>query len=471
MKTLLIVTEFYPPCIQFASPTRRMEGFVRYLPEFGWRPIVLNRQCSCLSANIISSGGENVDELMAPQHDNKVWLNELKHSLNQRRSLVIRIRCRANKDYNFFRYLSYATGSRFDDRHAMDEPLLKEVEFKKSLLFTGLSLVLQILRKMSALWMLWKTDPTDWENESLRFAKHIAAMTQVDAVLSSFPPIVHHRIGYRIAKKLQVPWVADFRDSINRWLNGMPRAVLHFNGGFLKKASLTSYVTPQEASRDKSFQSIRTSIIENGFLEEDILQAKKKVLINKDLFVIRYLGSANSDQDTINKFYDGFKLFLNQTNMNPRKIKFEYYGQSWKKREAEARDPDFKGTVTSYETCEKQTALQLMASANVLLLLILPEFEGCPGGKLYEYLGVEKPILAVGWKETYVKNVLKRTKSGVIASSPTEIANTLRAWSDEYFKTGTIYCGFDHVEIMKYSRRKKTEDLARELDRIVTRSN
>ena len=83
------------------------------------------------------------------------------------------------------------------------------------------------------------------------------------------------------------------------------------------------------------------------------------------------------------------------------------------------------------------------------------------GGKVYEYLRLKKPILALVPEKGEAPELIEKTRSGqVIAPSQTaKIVQTLNDWVNQYPE-------FDFVGIENYSRERQAESFLKLLNKV-----
>lgn len=105
------------------------------------------------------------------------------------------------------------------------------------------------------------------------------------AIMSTFPIATAHRIGLSLQKRSGLPWIADFRDSMTE--PGYPRDPLTWKISrrleeqvvkHCAKAVFTTEPTRQMyAERYPEYDDSRWSVIENGFDEENFLDAEAEL--------------------------------------------------------------------------------------------------------------------------------------------------------------------------------------------------
>ncbi len=106
-------------------------------------------------------------------------------------------------------------------------------------------------------------------------------------------------------------------------------------------------------------------------------------------------------------------------------------------------------------------ALQLQYNAQLLLLVEMnrPEIKTIIPGKLFEYLSLRRPIIALGPEGSDIKTIIDETDSGCFFSYTEEVdlkRQLLRYF--EAFQEGRL--SQKSVNIEKYSRRELTKRLA-----------
>ena len=84
--------------------------------------------------------------------------------------------------------------------------------------------------------------------------------------------------------------------------------------------------------------------------------------------------------------------------------------------------------------------MRLQSKADVLLLLQWnsPSEAGNIPGKLFEYLGARRPILALGYPEGEMARIIQERAAGFFSNDPPAIAERLEAWRQEKRKAGHI---------------------------------
>ncbi len=463
MRTVLIITEVFPPCENMTSSSKRLTGFAKYLPEFGWAPIVLNLQCNCVQEKSLKNDQPWAESFFLNDKSDMKILKDKVSGWTRKFPLIIRVSPKMGRIRGLWQFVAALTGSRFrfDDHFGS---FSRDQRVKKASIF--LRYPLTPLRKMLS-WMSNLTwDHTDWVNKGTKIANILCEALSIDVVLSTSPNLVNHVIAYRVTKKRHIRWAADLRDSIAIKHREFTRFPMSYRIRFLRKASCFVHVTPEEAERDRGILGGKKNfVIENGFLEEEIMDLKNVRPDVQNIFILRYLGVVDSFSQ-LDLFLTGFREFINKHSSKPLYIRFEYYGHSFEKVRELVKLFDLESYSAVNPNVSFKESISLMGSSTVLIQPIDARYPGCPGGKFYEYLGVQRPILATGTAEPYVESILANTGAGTAAHSPTEIAQVLGAWYAQFLQAGEISLKVNPDEIMKYSRRVSTRKLAEALSSL-----
>ena len=458
-KNFILITQSYPPCRFSTAAQNRLLGFARYLPEFGLSPIVINRQCRCGMEKAMEKNEWLVTREILTKKDFHAQLHRHLLERDPAKPFVIRYVSQPSLAFRVWRWAAFRTGV----RQSYTGHYFPAVSFTPEIFSRDLKWAAWVLiRKFSALMIRLGFEEADWTAQGTAIAKSVSDRISLHAVMSSYPVFSDHRIAYRIARAKRLPWIADFRDALFRRKELWLRAGRLFRSGFLKKADVTLHVTPQEKSRDRIRLGRRSEVVENGFLEEEIREASSRASKNTDSFTIRYLGRMYQPlhRKSMDIFFEGFGLFLKKSALKPGQAVLEVYGLASHCFREKADHFGLSPWLKTFGQVPHMRALDLMASAAALVLPVHPRLPGCPGSKFYEYLGMCRPVLAVGGPEDYVEGILRRTGTGRMANGFDQVASILESWYQEVRSTGDVRLAYDREEILKYSRRNQAKKLA-----------
>jgi len=255
-----------------------------------------------------------------------------------------------------------------------------------------------------------------WIRDGVPALRDLLASGRYDAVLSTSPPESAHAI-VALANGARVPWVADFRDLWRRdhlWRTSPVRVAADsiLESAALRGASaITTVSQPYVRLLQRRYPGRHVAAIPNAF---DAAEWSEVPFERSDLFRIVYAG----------QFYDGRspELLLRTLEsliarrLLPRsRVRFDVYGctERWL-RDLIARY-NLEGVVHIHALIPRSEVMRRLRRANLLLLALWnhPSEEGMYTGKVFEYLGARRPIIAVdGPQVSVIDDLLERTGAG-----------------------------------------------------------
>lgn len=310
----------------------------------------------------------------------------------------------------------------------------------------------------------------------------------VDLIYSTSPPATAHVVAWRLARRLKRPWVVDFRDP---WIEeppelGAPNGVLYRRiDKWLERqvvAASTHIVTTTDALRETlatrypNVAPERFTVIPNGYDEADFSNLSAAGSTKSGHFLMMHAGSINPHFRDPVPLINAIRSAADGGHIDPKHVCLRFlgggaYGDSDRIKAAIA-SARLTGSVEFVPRLPYSETLGQLATADVLLLLQASEdTRGLVPAKVYEYLRLQKPMLALvlGGETT---RLLEKTGGGVAVDPAdhshlaSEITRFYRAWQDR----ATNREPADLAVVRRYDRRALTRDLAATFDAIVSRS-
>lgn len=262
-----------------------------------------------------------------------------------------------------------------------------------------------------------------WVRPSTRYLKKIIEAEKIDVVITTGPPHSMHLIGYRLKKhfKENINWIADFRD---------PWTTIDFydmlqvgkradnKNKKLEKQVMTTCNTliSVSASWGKVYEDLgatNVKIITNGFDADDYFQPSS---FKTDKFIITHLGSINADRNPV-ALWQALQALNQENELFKNTCKVRLIGTVHPSVFESVRNLELSSNVEFIENKPHKTALELLTNGHVSLLLLnnVKNIDGIIPGKLFEYIGVGNPILAIGKKEGDTGSIINENNLGVIA--------------------------------------------------------
>jgi glycosyltransferase involved in cell wall biosynthesis len=162
-------------------------------------------------------------------------------------------------------------------------------------------------------------------------------------------------------------------------------------------------------------------------------------------------------------FFDAVRLLLEREKHLEAIIKIHLVGEYRKEELQGVKDLIARGIVLYHGFVERSQSLAFQRAADLLLIVTEPERRSMVTAKIFEYLYVGKPILALTYK-TVLEDIIKETKSGWIVHphQPEAIADLLgKIITDTEFYHSIQP---DGEKIQQYSIKSQVEKLNRLLE-------
>ena len=423
MKKVLIITYYWPP--SGGAGVQRWLKFTKYLPEFGWVPIVLTVE------------------------ENQASYAQLDPSLLKEISPELRIyKTKTFEPYNFYRKLS----------NKKEIPYGGFSNQKKITLFEKFS---RLVRGN-----LFIPDPRmGWNCYALKKALELINNEQIEVVITSGPPHSTHLIGNKIKNLTGIRWIADFRDP---WTDIFYYKELYHSklAGWidkrLEKKILTQadqIITVSEEIRKLLLQKIpdsngKIAVIPNGYDEADF---EKAAAVSNEQFTITYCGTIATGY-RITHFVEAIFL-LPDSVKNQIKIRFVGNISEEILKLFDRKNLGSRIEVLGYLPHEQ--AVSQMKGASLLLMAIpdSPDNKGIVTGKFFEYLAANRPILAIGPIGGEVDKLIKKCTAGKLFSY--EAAEEMQHFILECFEKERVKKNSGETTgTEKYTRRNLTKELA-----------
>lgn len=308
------------------------------------------------------------------------------------------------------------------------------------------------------------------------FASHrirsLIKSTQFHAIYSTSPPVTAHRL----AARFDFPWVADFRDY---WTIGdgiyapssrLMRRYQAIMAQITEKAAGIITVSEPIAESIRNAASVenrvKVRVIPNGFDPADFQGVEP---FEFKYFTICYLGNLNSKRSPDNLLMV-LKKMLKEDSSLKSKIRLLFVGKHFDLK-LPPLDPTMREIVQFKDYQSHTSTLSHALGAGALLLLLSDESSpGVMTGKVFEYLGAGKPILAIVPRHVAVHGLLQGMPDCYLArpDSPEEIeAAITRILAEHLDRSAAETAHKDIPDYLRlYTRKYETEQLAQLLDEI-----
>ena len=425
-KKLLIITYYWPPA---GGPgVQRWLKFVKYLPDFDVQPIVFvpeNPTYPIVDSNLVAEVSDKAIILKTPIFE----------------------------PYQLASFLSKNKAKKISSGIIPNQK--KQSFLEKVMLWVRGNLFIPDARVF-------------WVKPSVAYLEKYIRENEIDIIITSGPPHSLHLIGLELKQKMNLKWLADFRD---------PWTTI----GYHKSLRLSQYA----AKKHKQLESQVLNSADTIIVTSKTTKAEFKALTTKPIEVITNgFDVEKVDKQSLDTKFSLAHIGSFLSERNPKIV--------WESLvELCTEIPDFKshleikliGAISQevLDTIEQfglnsflnnlgyvshAEAVAHQRKSQVLLLIEInsEETKSILPGKLFEYMVSERPILAIGPKDSDFAEIITNTNSGVFFeySEKAKLKQTIQEYYNQFLE-GKLQS--HAVGLQQYSRKNLTQQLVELLRR------
>ena len=374
MKKALIITYYWPPA---GGPgVQRWLKFVKYLPEFEIEPIVYTPE---------NPSYPIVDESLTEEVSDDVTI----------------IKQPINEPYKIANLVSKGGSQNISKGMIPSES--KQNFIQKFMLYIRGNYFIPDARK-------------NWVKPSVEFLSKYISEHNIDTVITTGPPHSLHLIGLQLKEIYGVTWLADFRDP---WTTIGYHKKLRLNAVSKKKHKalekkvlqsadqiiVTSFITKAEFER---ITPKPVQVITNGY--DHKLETGVK-LDNK--FTLSHIGSLLTERNP-EMLWKVLRELSIENNSFRSMLQINLVGTVSREILMRLDSYDLNEFLNLKGYVSHDEAIKYQCKSQVLLLLEIDSEETrcIIPGKLFEYLVSNRPIVAIGPKDSDVEQILLETNTG-----------------------------------------------------------
>ncbi|CAD7812099.1 hypothetical protein CHRY9390_02464 [Chryseobacterium aquaeductus] len=425
-KKILIITYYWPPA---GGPgVQRWLKFAKYLPEFGWKPIIFipeNPSYPLIDESLMKDVPKDLEIIKT-----KIWEPyQLAEKLNK-----------SNK------------------------------KFKAGQFDVGNN---QSWKSKLSIWVRGNFFIPDarvfWVSPSVKFLEQYLKINNIDVVVTSGPPHSMHLIGLNLKKKFpNLKWIADFRDPWTeisyykhlKLTNKSDKKHRQLESEVFKNADITLATSYTDAENFRK-NGANALCITNGFDESDSSNSQNLKTSNSPTkFTLSYIGVLEQLRNPENlwKVLDDLVKANREFAEN---FRLKFVGRIDDKILDSIENSALNKHIENLGYLSHEKAVSEMANSSMLLITNFPNesSKGIIPGKIFEYLATEKQIISFGPNDADVSKILDETKAGKHFGY--QDSESIRAFILEKFnlwKSGNLLENTQNIE--QFSRRNLTKQLS-----------
>ena len=309
-----------------------------------------------------------------------------------------------------------------------------------------------------------------WKAPAVEAASEIIENESIDAILSTSSPITSHIIAHELKEKYDIPWVADLRDlwNLNPYINHT-FIRRHFEKRLEMKTfrNVDALTTTTQLAKEtlKGIHPTKKIItVVSGFDPEDF--EKTKQTRHSEKLTLMYAGSLYGGKRDPSILFDSISQLIKENKIDPNKIVVDFYGDETNLAEL-SRKYDIEGNVTIHGRITQSEVLQHQMNSDVLLLISwMSESEKMfIPGKVYDCIGCRKPILSIVYREGSLKDLIDKTDIGYHVSDVGDCKKAIYDYYTKYNKEELKYSGNEFAD--EYSLKNTAKNFSQILEGII----
>jgi glycosyltransferase involved in cell wall biosynthesis len=446
-----VIAYRFPP--QGGGGVQRTLKFVKYLPQFGWLPVV-----------------HTVRNPYWPVRDDTL-LAEVPPEVDVYRTLTVEFERLQGATGSL---LSGTAGGRGSGHRGDSGPLRR----RSPLIRLGKALAQVVHQRL-----LLPDPQIAWILPAFVKSLYIIQKAGVSLIYTSSPPNSMQILGLLLKRVTTLPWVADFRDP---WTEGVRRLQAYqrnrtrqrleeaWERSVIARADhvviTTDKTLEQFAGKYPRVSTAKFSVITNGFDPADFsLDPTASSLLNPQEFNLTLTGNMEAMFDAV-PFFRAVRELLDEDDDIRSHLRVNFVGTKQGKYNEYIRQHQLDSHVRYIAYVPHAISLQYLAESDVLFLCQIPVYESAStklSGKLFEYLYMRKPVLALTLPGLTAE-ILSRSGLGVVVDPNDQlgIRQAIRTLYRQH-KAKQAHPIADEAYLDGFNRISQTQDLSRIFNQLV----
>lgn len=267
-----------------------------------------------------------------------------------------------------------------------------------------------------------------WIKPSVRFlSNYLKNHPEITTIISTGPPHSTHLIALRLKEKLNVKWIADFRDpwtQIDFYKDLLPGKRADAKHKKLEKLVLTKAdevvtVSNSCASGLNEIVNRKIHVVTNGYNFPEFDSTKVQL---DEKFTISHFGSMPFTRNP-QVLWNVLKKLISENQLFKESLKIKLIGSvDYQVLDAIATS-QLKEHIELTPPIPHNESIALQRTSQLLLLVAnnSGNVKGILTGKFFEYLGAKRPIIAIGEKGSDLNVIVDETECGCFVDYENEV--------------------------------------------------
>jgi len=411
-RNVLVVAYYFPP--MGLSGVQRTLKYVKYLPQFGWQPTVLT-----VTPTGYFAQDYTLLEEINPLHIEVVRVGSLDPNRLFRKKGVVRM---------------------------PSERWRKVLTYLSDMFFIP-------------------DNKIGWKRKALKAAEELITKNNIEIIFATAPPFTDFLIGMELSKKFNIPLVIDYRDPWHEYpFKYYPTPLHKWRNYVLEKRVLRAasrIITTNRRVKEMILQRYKylyyhdITILPQGYDPKDFNDETDQLKTKK--FRITHAGIFYGDRTPM-YFLQALKKVLTDRPDIKGNIEACFIGNMHDEYLSLMKSMQLEEYVVTTGYLDHSHCVRYLMASDVLWFMHNNDSQS--PGKLYEYFGARKPIIACV-RDGFLQQTIEEAEAGIIVA-PDDVDGIVKAIVTMYdkFKLNQLPVPKEDV-IKKYDRVELTDELSK----------
>lgn len=415
---------------------QRVLKFVKYLPEFGWHPVVLTV--------------ENGDY---PARDESLLEEVPQHATVYRTKI-------------FEPYALYRSITGKPSNSPVDVENIPQSNKKQTIAETVAGLIRSTVFIPDA--------RIGWYPYAVSEGERIIRNERIDAIYSSSPPYTTAVIARKLHRKTSLPWIAGFRDPWTGFLTTPPRWFFpaavdrYLEDSVFRDATLIEGawkgILKDIIKKNPTLDCTKLFYLPNGFDSEDYPDNEFPA---NERFTLCYAGSLYGKRNP-RTLLQAVAELVTEGEVDASRIRLRFVGRFGSEVRGMLHESALRDSIEMLDYKPHSESIKELLQSDALLLIVdeAKESEEIVPGKVFEYMGARRTILTLA-PEGAVAELIRESNTGLVAHNrdvPGIKSAFLECYRNFLYRK-PAFTPKMHI-VQRFERREITRHLASLLDSI-----
>ena len=301
-----------------------------------------------------------------------------------------------------------------------------------------------------------------WVKPSVGYLEKYIIDNNIDIVITSGPPHSLHLIGMKLKEKLNITWFADFRDpwtsiGYHKALRLSTKAERKHKALEFRVLNTADNIIVTSKTTKKEFAVItnkKITVITNGYDNEPVTKSMPDAK-----FSMAHIGSFLSERNPV-ILWESIMELLHEIPDFKSHLELKLIGAVSQEVLDTLSQFNLESYINNLGYVSHSEAVNHQRNSQVLLLIEInsEETKSIIPGKLFEYMVSNRPIIAIGPKDSDFAEIITETNTGVFFeyTEKEKLKNTILLYYNQFLEGKLQSYG---VGLQKYSRKNLTKEL------------